>query len=241
MGKETVIFNICRFDPDKDKKPHFQKFQIPFLRKDLTVLEGLNYIQQRLDHSLAYRSSCRAAICGSCAMHINGKYRLACNTLVSKLGSGTVTISPLANLTAHKDLFVDMKPFWEKYEQVRPYLITGKPLPITGEHPQSQEERARLDNLIDCILCSCCQVSCPVTASHENYPGPMAFLNLDRFLSDSRDDARSERLAIVNDEQGVWRCHTVFNCQEACPKDLNPSGAIARIKTKMVKEKGNPS
>jgi succinate dehydrogenase / fumarate reductase iron-sulfur subunit len=238
MGKETVFFNIYRFDPDIDKEPHFQKFEIPFLRKDLTVLEGLNYIQQRIDHSLAFRSSCRAAICGSCAMHINGKYRLACNTLVSKLASGTVTVRPLANLTVLKDLFVDMKPFWEKYEQVRPYLITGKPLPTTGEQPQSVDERARLDNLIDCILCSCCHVSCPITASHENYQGPMAFLNLDRFLSDSRDGARAERLAIVNDEQGVWRCHTVFNCQEACPKDLNPSGAIAHIKMKIVKDKG---
>jgi len=241
MGKETIIFNICRFDPDVDKKPHFKKYEVPFLRKDLTVLEGLNYIQQRLDHSLAYRSSCRAAICGSCAMHINGKYRLACNTLVSKLETDVVTIRPLANLTVQKDLFVDMKPFWDKYEQVRPYLITGKPLPAAGEQPQSVDERARLDNLIDCILCSCCHVSCPITASHENYPGPMAFLNLDRFLSDSRDSAQAERLAIVNDEQGVWRCHTVFNCQEACPKDLNPSGAIARIKMKVVKDKGNRS
>lgn len=235
--QETVFFHIFRFHPDNDKKPYLQKFEIPFTRKDLTVLEGLYYIQQRLDDSLAFRSSCRAAICGSCAMHINGKYRLACNTPVSKLETNTITIRPLAHMPIIKDLVVDMKPFWEKYEYIKPYLIPGKPLPTTGERLQSAEERGKIDILIDCILCTCCYSSCPVTASHEKYLGPMSFLNIDRFVSDTRDGAKEERLAIVNDEHGVWRCHTIFNCQEVCPKDLNPSGSIAHLKMEIIKNK----
>lgn len=235
MKKDKIVFNILRFDPDNDKKPHFQEFEIPRIRKDLTVLEGLYYIQQRLDNSLAFRSSCRAAVCGSCAMHINGKYRLACNTLVSKLESNTVTIRPLSHMTILKDLIVDVKPFWEKYEHIKPYLIPGKSLPVTGEQVQSPDERGEIDMLIDCILCACCHSSCPVTASHEKYLGPMAFLNMNRFLSDTRDNAKEERLAIVNDEYGVWRCHTIYNCQEVCPKDLNPSGSIANLKMEIVK------
>src|SRR3972149_2471854 len=153
MTNDTIFFNIFRFNPDSDKEAYFQKYEIPFTRKDLTVLEGLVYIQQHRDDSLAFRSSCRAAVCGSCAMHINGKYRLACNTLISKLNTKTVTIRPLAHMAIQKDLFVDMKPFWEKYEHIKPYLIPGKSTPTSGEQIQSPDERTRIDVLIDCILC----------------------------------------------------------------------------------------
>ena len=237
MTEDKIFFHIFRFNPENDEKPYFQKFEVPFIRKDQTVLEGLYYIQQRLDNSLSFRSSCKGAVCGSCAMHINGKYRLACSTLVSKLNSNTVTIRPLAHMAILKDLFVDMKPFWEKYEYIKPYLIPGKPLPTTRESIQNPEERARIDILADCILCACCHSSCPITASHEKYLGPMALLNMDRFLSDTRDGAKEERLAIVNDEHGAWRCRTVFNCQEVCPRDLNPSGSISHLKMEIVKNK----
>ncbi|MCF6158060.1 MAG: succinate dehydrogenase iron-sulfur subunit [wastewater metagenome] len=230
-----TIFRIFRFNPVHDKKPYFQEFEVTLTRKDQTVLECLFYIQQRLDDSLAFRSSCRAGICGSCAMHINGKYRLACNTQVSGLTSDSITIRPLAHMPIHKDLFVDMKPFWEKYEHIKPYLIPGKPSPETGEQIQTPDERSRIDVLIDCILCACCHSSCPITASQEKYLGPMAFLHVDRFFSDTRDGAAEERLAVVNNEYGVWRCHTVFNCQEVCPKDLDPSGSIAHLKTEIIK------
>lgn len=233
--RDKIFFEVFRFNPDNDKNPYFQKFEVPLLRKDLTVLECLYYIQQRLDASLAFRSSCRAGVCGSCAMHINGKYRLACNTLVLKLKSETVTVRPLAHMAILKDLCVDMGPFWEKYEYIKPYLIPGKSLPAAGERLQSPEERRKIDILIDCILCACCHASCPVTASHKKYLGPMAFINVDRFFSDTRDNAKEERLAIVNDGHGVWRCHTVFNCQEVCPKDLDPSGSIAHLKTEIIK------
>lgn len=238
MQKEdTILFRIFRFHPEHDTKPCFQEYEIPFTRKDLTVLEGLHYIQQRLDDSLAFRSSCRAAICGSCAMHINGKYRLACNTPVLKLKTKTITVRPLSHMPVVKDLVVDMKSFWEKYEQMKPYLMPGKPSPAQGEQLQRLEEREKMDVLVDCILCACCHSSCPVTASHEKYLGPMAFLTADRFVSDTRDGAREERLAMVNDEHGVWRCHTVFNCQEVCPKDLDPSGSIAHLKMEIAKGK----
>ena len=235
MAVDTVFFQVFRFDPDKDKEPYFQKFEVPSVRKDLTILEGLYHIQQQFDDSIAFRSSCREGVCGSCALHINGKYRLACKTLISKLNSDIITIRPLSHMAILKDLFVDMRPFWEKYEYIKPYLIPGKPFPEKEEQIQSPEERAKIDVLVDCILCACCHSSCPVTASHEKYLGPMSFLNLDRFVSDTRDNAREERLALVNNEHGVWRCHTVFNCQEVCPKDLNPSGSIAHLKRKIIK------
>lgn len=233
--KDKVLFRIFRFDPTCNKEPYFQEFEVPFIRNDQTVLEGLFSIQQRLDDSLAFRSSCRAGICGSCAMHINGKYRLACNTLISKLHSNTITIRPLAHMPVHKDLFVDMKPFWENYEYIKPYLMPGKPLSVPEKQVQTPEERSKIDILVDCILCACCHSSCPITASHEGYLGPMALLQTDRFLSDTRDNAREERLAMVNNERGVWRCHTVFNCQEVCPKDLDPSGSIAHLKMEITK------
>lgn len=170
-------------------------------------------------------------------MHINGKYRLACNTPVLKLKTKKITIYPLSHMPIIKDLVVDMKSFWEKYEDMKPYLMPGKSFPTEGEQLQSPEERAKVDVLIDCVLCACCHSSCPITASHEKYLGPMAFLTADRFVSDTRDGAREERLAMVNDEHGVWRCHTVFNCQEVCPKDLDPSGSIAHLKMEIIKRK----
>lgn len=243
--KKEICFNVFRFNHDKDskpflqinsdqdKKPYFQKFQVPFVRKDLTVLEGLYYIQEKLDDSLAFRSSCRSAVCGSCAMHINGKYRLACNTLVSSLSSNKITIRPLGHLNIIKDLVVDLGPFWEKYEFIKPYLISNEATP-DKERLQTHSERAGLDGLIDCILCGCCYSSCMVTMTSDKYLGPAALLWANRFYADSRDDAKDERLAVVNIENGVWRCHTIYNCQQSCPKDLNPAGSISNLKMKLI-------
>ncbi len=231
--KNEICFKVFRFDPDKDRKPYFQKFQVPFVRKDLTVLEGLFYIQEKLDNSLAFRSSCRTAVCGSCAMHINGGYRLACNTLVSSLKGNKVTIRPLGHLDIIKDLFVDMEPFWEKYEFIKPYLISKTP-PSDHERLQTRSKRAKLDGLIDCILCGCCYSSCMVTRTNDEYLGPAALLWANRFYVDSRDDVGDERLGIVNVENGVWRCHTIFNCQQSCPKDLNPASCISNLKMKLI-------
>ncbi len=233
VQKREICFKVFRFDPDRDSKPYFQTYQVPFVRKDLTVLEGLFYIQEKLDNSLAFRSSCRSAVCGSCAMHINGRYGLACNTLVSSLKGNKVTIRPLGHMDIIKDLFVDLEPFWKKYEFIKPYLIS-KILSPDHERLQSHSERAKLDGLIDCILCGCCYSSCMVTLTKDEYLGPAALLWANRFFVDSRDDAKDERLGIVSVENGVWRCHTIFNCYQSCPKNLNPASCIANLKMKLI-------
>lgn len=224
-------FKIFRFDSTKDEKPYYQTFTVPY-KKGMTVLEGLLYIQQKIDGSLAFRTACRAGICGSCAMHINGSYRLACETQISDLGD-IVKVRPLAHLKVIKDLFVDMVPFWEKYKYIKPYLIPGDPNP-EKERIQTPDQREKLNDLIDCILCGCCYAACTVTLTDPNYVGPAAFLKANRFNQDSRDSASADRLDLIDSDHGVWRCHTIFNCQKACPKDLNPPEAIANLKRKAL-------
>lgn len=229
MSKKAK-FNIFRFDPDNEKEPRFQLFEIPY-REGMTVLDALFYIQDHVDPSLCFRFSCRAAICGSCALHMNGKYALACETQASPALDSPMTIRPLAHLPIIRDLVVDMKPFWKHYKRILPYLIPGSPPPQADqERVQSQADREKMDVVVDCILCASCHSSCPMTASDEEYIGPAALLKANRFFVDSRDDAEEQRLQLVSDEHGVWRCHTVFNCSVACPKDLDPAGSIANLK-----------
>lgn len=229
-----VVFEVFRFDPDADAKPRFQRYEIE-KRPALTVLQGLLDIQSILDPTLAFRSACRAAICGSCAMHINGEYRLACETQVEALGSH-VKIRPLGHLKVIKDLVVEMGPFWEKYKEIKPYLMPGSH-PPEREFLQTTDDREKLTTIIDCILCGCCYSACPVVGTDPNYIGPVALAKAARFMFDSRDNAMEERLALAGGNDGVWRCHTVFSCKEVCPKDINPSGAIAEIKTGAIKMK----
>jgi len=233
---ENYIFSVFRFDPDADHSPRFDAFRVPPFKKSLTVLEGLFYIQEKLDGSLAFRASCREGICGSCAMHINGKYRLACETQVAELDSGTVRIQPLGHLAVLRDLVVDMEPFFEKYKYIKPFLMPGSP-PPERERPQTADEQAKVMPSIDCILCSCCYSSCTVTGTDPEYLGPAALLWADRFIRDSRDSADDERLDLIDQVHGVWRCHTIFSCQEVCPKDLDPTGAIADLKRKAIRRK----
>jgi len=232
VARDKYIFKIFRFDPEKDKRPRFQKYEVP-ARPYLTVLDALFYIQDNLDGSVAFRSSCREGVCGSCAMHINGKYRLACETQISLLKSKTIRLRPLAHLPIIRDLFVDMRAFWDKYREIKPYLMPGNEAP-EKERLQTVDERKKIDILVDCILCSSCYSSCPVTATDEKYLGPAALLKADRFLCDSRDKANEERLTIINGDHGAFRCHTIFNCQKVCPKDLDPTGAIADLKMKKI-------
>jgi succinate dehydrogenase / fumarate reductase iron-sulfur subunit len=227
MAREMVKFKIFRFDPERDASPRFDSFNVP-LRPAMTVLDALYYIQQWLDGSIAFRSSCRAGVCGSCAMHINGVYRLACQTQVAICGS-VIKIRPLAHLEVLKDLVVDMKLFWDKYNWIKPYLIPGDPNP-GKERIQSIDQRESLTGIIDCILCGSCYSSCPVTLTDPEYLGPAALMKAARFLKDSRDKATEERLRLVDGQHGIWRCHTVFNCQKACPKELDPSAAIRDLK-----------
>lgn len=230
-----VTFNILRTDPDSGRKPWFQKYSVPDDGTGLTVLDGLNYILENLDGSLAFRSSCRAAVCGSCAMHINGKHRLACNTQVALFKTPEVTIRPLAHVEVEKDLCVNMDKFWEKYEHVTPYLIPGSP-PPEKERIQSQEDREELDVVIDCIQCASCYSACPVTLSSNEYLGPAALLKIDRFVRDIRDAAHNQRLDKADGPYGAWRCHSVFACQ-CCPKELDPPRSIAHVKRRLMRKR----
>jgi len=224
---EKVIFEVFRFIPEKDKEPRFDTFEVPYT-KGMTVLQGLLYIQSKLDGSLGLRFACRAGVCGSCAMHINGIYRLACETQIALLGD-RIRVRPLGHLPIIKDLVVDMTEFWNKYKLIKPYLIHSKEIP-EKEFLQSVDERAKLTRIVDCILCGACYAACPVVETHKDYIGPHAFAKANRFIRDSRDDGTYERLKILSDSDGVFRCHTVFSCQEVCPKDINASGSIAELK-----------
>jgi len=226
-----VEFKIFRYDPDKGGKPHFQSYKFE-AEKGMTILEGLFHIFENIDGSLAFRSSCREAVCGSCAMHINGMYRLACKTQIGVLGS-RITIRPLAHLPVIKDLITDLTPFFEHLKEIKPYLIP-KEAPTQKEYIQSIEERRRIDAWLDCILCGACYGSCPVASQDKNYLGPHALLKALRFVEDSRDGGAKERVAMVAKDNGIFRCHTIFNCQKVCPKDLDPTKAIAKLKMKTL-------
>jgi len=224
-------FKVFKYDPEDGKPARFESFDVPDL-KGMTVLEGLYHILENHDPTLAFRSSCRQGICGSCAMHINGQYGLACETQVAKLGS-TVTVRPLSHMKIIRDLVVDLTPFFAQYEAIKPYLV---PKEVAGprEYKQSPKDRLRLDHHVDCILCAACYGSCPVVATDQKYIGPHALLKALRFVEDSRDGATGERLAYVATDNGVFRCHTIFNCQQVCPKDLDPTGAIGKLKMKSI-------
>lgn len=228
-----VQFEVFRYDREQGGEPRFQSYEVP-VTPGLTVLGGLIHIQERIDGSLAFRCACRAGVCGSCAMHIAGEYRLACETQVAGLGE-RIAVRPLAHLEVIKDLVVDMDRFWRNYRAIKPYLIPGSPAPAERERVQSSDERARVDRLVDCILCAACVAGCSLYGTDPQYIGPAALAKLDRFLRDSRDGVPLERLELAGGDHGVWRCHTIFRCQEVCPKDVDPAGAIADLKTRSLR------
>jgi succinate dehydrogenase / fumarate reductase, iron-sulfur subunit len=231
-----VSLRIFRFDPANDKQPRFESYTFPE-RPGMTVLEGLIHVQENLDASLAFRSSCRSALCGSCAMHIGGKYGLACQTQIANVASGgSITIRPLNHLRVVRDLVVDLKKFFAQWRKIRPYLVAK----TTGDKrgfSQSPEQRRRLDTIVDCIMCGSCYAACPSANQNADYLGPHALLRALRWVEDSRDEAQAERLAMVADENGIYRCHLVFNCQTVCPKKLDPAAAIMRLKQHVTVEK----
>ena len=231
---DKVTFNVFRLDPEVDEEPRLDSYELEF-KEGMTVLQGLFDILERHDGSLSFRYACRESICGACALFINGSYRLACRTQVKNLGS-EVTILPMPHLEIIKDLVVDMTPFWDNYERIKPYLMPAEDADLDKERLQSQADRSSIDEMIDCILCGACHSSCPsvwVDRSRE-YAGPAALLWAYRFLADSRDDADDERIALVGNERGIWRCHTIFNCADACPKDINQTWSIQQLKKDAV-------
>lgn len=208
-----INVKILRYDPDKDKAPHFQSYKVELRRPGMLLLTVLNQIKWELDPTLSFRRSCREGVCGSDGMNVNGVNMLSCMTKVEDLGSD-ITIKPLPGMPVIRDLVVDISSFINKFITVKPYIIRHSPMP-DGELYQSPEDRKKLDGLYECILCGCCSSSCPSYWVDKEYLGPNAFLRAWRYLIDSRDEGADERLAILNDKHGVWRCHTIYNCVEA--------------------------
>jgi len=223
-----VKLKIFRYNPEKDKKSHYETYDLKAEPTD-RVLDLLEYIKGNFDGSLSFRRSCAHGICGSCGMRINGRNRLACKMLVKDIGSTKVTIEPMLGLRVIKDLIVDMDPFFEHYRSVMPYFVNDEP-PPKKERLQSPEERERFDDTTKCILCGCCTTSCPSFWAGEKYVGPAAIVNAHRFIFDSRDRAGAERLQLLNDQFGVYRCHTIFNCTDACPREIQVTKAIGEVK-----------
>jgi len=224
-----ISLKILRFNPEQDKKSHYETFQLECEPTD-RVLDLLEHVKGFIDGTLSFRRSCAHGVCGSDAMRINGRNYLACKVLVRDLNSNKITVEPLLGLQVIKDLIVDMEPFFENYRSVMPYLVNEDPLP-PGERLQTQEQRERFDDTTKCILCAACTTSCPSFWANDRYVGPAAIVAAHRFIFDSRDQAAAERLRILNDQFGVYRCHTIFNCTVACPREIEITRAIGEVKT----------
>lgn len=222
-----VTIKIKRFNPEKDSEPHWREYQLEAEPTD-RLLDALNYIKWNIDGTLTYRRSCAHGVCGSDAMLINQRNGLACKLLLKNLGS-TITVEAMRGLPLIKDLLVDMEGFFAKYRAVKPYMMTNSPEP-EKERLQSPEERAVFDDTTKCILCAACTTSCPSFWSNDDYVGPASIVQAHRFIFDSRDEGHEERLAILNERDGVWRCRTIFNCVDACPRDINITRAIGEVK-----------
>ncbi|MGW1197270.1 succinate dehydrogenase iron-sulfur subunit [Streptomyces sp. NPDC002536] len=228
-----VTFRIRRFNPEVSDEAIWQDFELEIDPKE-RVLDGLHKIKWDQDGSLTFRRSCAHGICGSDAMRINGKNRLACKTLIKDINPAKpITVEPIKGLTVLKDLVVDMDPFFQAYRDVMPFLITKGNEP-TRERRQSAEDRERFDDTTKCILCAACTSSCPVFWNDGQYFGPAAIVNAHRFIFDSRDEAGEQRLEILNDKDGVWRCRTTFNCTDACPRGIEVTKAIQEVKRALI-------
>ena len=229
-----VRIRIRRYDPAKDQRPYYQEFVVD-ADPDDRLLDALNYIKWHLDGSLTYRRSCAHGVCGSDAMLINGVNRLACKVLIRELGP-RITVEPLRGFPVVKDLVVDMTGFFRAYRAVKPWFINDEP-PPPKERLQSPEERDRFDDTTKCILCAACTTSCPAFWANPDYIGPAAIVNAHRFIFDSRDTGAAERLEVLNSREGVWRCRTIFNCTDACPRGIEVTRAIQEVKRLLLTEK----
>ncbi len=231
----TANLTIRRFDPEVDDEPHWEEFSVVMTGTD-RVLDALHKIKWEQDASLTFRRSCAHGVCGSDAMRINGRNRLACKTLLKDLDlTKQITVEAIKGLPLEKDLIVNMDPFFESFKAIQPFLMaTSKP---DKERLQSPVERARFDDTTKCILCAACTSSCPVFWTDGQYFGPAAIVNAHRFIFDSRDEGSQVRLDILNDKEGVWRCRTTFNCTEACPRGIQVTQAIAEVKAAILGSK----
>lgn len=228
-------FSIYRYNPDVDKEPRMQEYDIQLEPEDRMLLDALERIKT-VDDSLGLRRSCREGVCGSDAMNINGTNGLACTTKLADL-TEPITLRPMPGLPVIRDLIVDMTQFFNQYHSVKPYLINNDPAPTT-ERLQSPEDREKLDGLYECILCGACTTSCPsFWWKSDKFVGPAGLLQAYRFIADSRDQATEERLEDLDDPDRLFRCHNIMNCVTVCPKGLDPAKAIGKIKSAILKRK----
>ncbi len=230
-------FEIYRYDPDSGENPRIDTYHIDLDRCGEMVLDAIIKIKNEIDPSLTFRRSCREGVCGSCSMNVNGKNTLACIKAIADY-EGTIKIFPLPHLDVIKDLVADMNNFYAQYASIKPWIETQTPPPADGERLQSKENRKKLDGLYECVLCACCSTSCPsYWWNSDRYLGPAALLQAYRWLVDSRDENTGERLDELEDPFKLYRCHTIMNCTDTCPKNLNPAKAIAEIKKMLLVRK----
>jgi succinate dehydrogenase / fumarate reductase iron-sulfur subunit len=229
----TKKFSIYRYNPEVDTKPYYQDYEVELAKEDTKLLTALIKIKDFYDDSFTFRRSCREGVCGSDALNINGRNGLACLTDLDSLKE-PIVIRPIPGLPVIRDLIVDMTQFFNQYNSIKPYVIDDRAMP-ERERLQSPEDREQLNGVIECILCACCSTACPsFWWNPDKFLGPAALLHAYRFIADTRDQATSERLDNLNDPYRLFRCHTIMNCADVCPKHLNPTRAIGKIKEIMV-------
>jgi succinate dehydrogenase / fumarate reductase, iron-sulfur subunit len=235
QAARTLQFKIYRYDPDQDQKPWMQDIAVEIDSTDRKLLDVMVKLKA-VDDSIAFRRSCREGVCGSDALNINGRNGLACLTDLNSFPVGKpIVLRPLPGLPVIRDLIVDMTQFFKQYHSIKPYLINNDP-PPERERLQSPEDREELNGLYECILCACCSTACPsFWWNPDKFVGPAGLLAAYRFIADTRDQATNERLDNLEDPYRLFRCHTIMNCVDVCPKGLNPTKAIGKIKDMMVK------
>lgn len=233
QATKKVRVSVYRYNPETDKKPYYKDYIVELDAHDKKLLSLLVKIKDEYDDSLSFRRSCREGVCGSDAININGRNGLACLTDIDSL-KGDIVLRPIPGLPVIRDLIVDMTQFFNQYNSIKPYVIDDRPMP-SRERLQSPAQRDELNGVIECILCACCSTACPsFWWNPDKFVGPAALLHAYRFIADSRDQAANERLDELNDPYRLFRCHTIMNCADVCPKHLNPTKAIGKIKEIMV-------
>ncbi len=237
-AKRVKSIHVYRWNPDSGENPRVDTYDIDLDDCGPMVLDAIIHIKNKIDPTLTFRRSCREGICGSCAMNIGGTNTLACTKAIEDF-KGDIKIYPLPHMQVVKDLVPDMTNFYAQHAAVKPWIRTESPPPPDKERRQSPEEREKLDGLYECIMCACCSTSCPsYWWNSDRYLGPATLLQAYRWIADSRDEAKGERLDELEDPFRVYRCHTIMNCTNTCPKGLNPAKAIAEIKKELVNRRG---
>jgi len=236
MNTQPVNFHVTRYSPERDRRPYVQTFVVP-VRPGMTVLDGLHYIKENLDASLAWRYSCRMGICGSCGMLLNGRPTLACNTQILHIATTDLAVGPLPNFAIIRDLVPDLTSMLEKHRSLRPHIVRGEEAGLDDPQGEFYQSPAELESYLQfsyCIKCGCCMGACPTLATDARYLGPMPLAAAQRYDADTRDDGRRERNALAGSAHGAFRCHYAGECSRVCPKGVDPAKAIQLLKRQLV-------